>query len=515
MTDSGKISVIIAEDEPVILHNIAKKVENADSCFQVIKKAANGLEVMALLEKQTPDILITDIEMPGMNGLELIAEVTLRFPSVHIIILSGYNNFEYARTAMHYGVKEYLLKPVVQSDLTAILLKLAAQIGKERRNQERSILSRAISHVKEEGLTPACFSGKTFLLSLITLGNLPSGHVQPRYSPQFPAFWEQIDFTACLNDMRFVSHFWIIDEACCQQKFLILHGEDGKLSADRINSALYRHLSAVLSDAPFHIVTAGEAISYQDIWAVAKQIREYTARTTLLHTRDHHICTPKAEDPAPDYQKLKTDSDFFYQITSSGELIRYLAESLRQYAEMRLPQQHVENFICQCYRTLPSLFPIEEAVCHASMNRLLSTLHESADMDELCSQITVSLSELFFNHSAETTAISLPQKIRQYIDSHYHQEITAENLSKRFGYTPSYINRIFKKESGITPLQYVTSLRMEHAKELLLQEIDIKKIAAVTGYEDARYFSRVFKNETGLTPSAWAKQANSAPSRFQ
>lgn len=506
MTDSTQISVVIAEDEPVILHNITKKVENADPCFHVMKEAANGLEVMALVEKETPDILITDIEMPGMNGLDLIAEVTLRFPSVHIIILSGYNNFEYARRAMHYGVKEYLLKPVVQSDLTAVLLKLADQIGKERRNLERSILSRAISHVEDDSLTPACFSGKSFLLSLITLGNLPSRYVQPRYSPYLPAFWERIDFAACLNGMSSVSHFWIIDEACCLQKFLILHTESRNLSADRVNNALYQYLLSAAQDIPFHIVTAGEAISYREIWSFAKQIREYTAQTTLLHTRDCRICPPGAEHVSPDYKKLKTETDFLYQITTSGELIKYLSDSLHQYEENHIPQQYAENFIYQCYRTLPLLFPIEETICHAAMNRILSSLQESAGMDALCEQIKTSLSELFLNHSAETNADSLPQKIGQYIDSHYQQEITAETLSRRFGYTPSYINRIFKKEHGVTPLQYVTMQRMAHAKELLLQDIDIKKIAAVTGYEDARYFSRVFKNETGLTPSAWARQ---------
>ena len=506
MTDPKQITVIIAEDEPVILHNIAKKVENTDGGFRVIRKAANGLEVLALLERQIPDILITDIEMPGMNGLQLIGEVTARYPSVRIVILSGYHNFEYARTAMRYGVKEYLLKPVVQSDLSTVLLKLAAQILQDKKNQERNILSKAISHVGEEAASPACFQGKSFLLSLITLGNLPSRYVQPRYGAVLPALWERIDFDACINDMSCVSHFWIIDEACCQQKFLILHAEGETLPADQINITLYRHLLPVLKQVPFHIVTAAEPISYQDIWTCAKQIREYTTRATLLHTRDHRICAAKPEHFSLDYRKQRARTDFLSQIASPGELIKYLTESLRQSMEEQIPQQYVEEFIHQCYHAIPLLFPVEDRECQASLNRLLSSLHESADMDQLCEDITASLSALFLNHSRETNADSLPQKIRQYIDSHYHLEITAETLSKRYGYTPSYINRIFKKDSGITPLQYVTALRMERAKELLLTDIDIKKIAALTGYEDARYFSRVFKNETGLTPSAWAQQ---------
>lgn len=137
---------------------------------------------------------------------------------------------------------------------------------------------------------------------------------------------------------------------------------------------------------------------------------------------------------------------------------------------------------------------------------IFSSIHETTDVGELCDKIAEALSGLFFSHSPETDSDSLSRKIRQYIDNNYTREITAESLSKRYGYTHSYINRIFKKDCGATPMQYVTALRMEHARELLLQDIDIKKIAAMTGCEDARYFSRVFKNETGLTPSAWAQR---------
>lgn len=207
MTDPKQISVVIAEDEPLILNNIAKKVENSAECFKVIHKASNGMEVLEFLKKQLPDILITDIEMPGMNGLQLISEVTACFPSVRIIILSGYNNFEYARAAMHYGVKEYLLKPVVQSDLNNVLSKLEEEIRQSKKNMERNILSKAISDVKNEEMPPACFAGKSFLLSLITLGNLPSKHVQPHYTAFLPSLWKKIDFAVCIDSLTSVRHF--------------------------------------------------------------------------------------------------------------------------------------------------------------------------------------------------------------------------------------------------------------------------------------------------------------------
>lgn len=303
----------------------------------------------------------------------------------------------------------------------------------------------------------------------------------------------------------------MIDETCCLQKFLILHTDSENFSARHVNSTIFNYLCPVLGHVPFHVVTADTTISYQEIWSCAKLLREYTNQTTLLHSQDHCLYTPETTGFSLEYKNQKAKIDFLYQITSLPELTKYISDTLRQYDKNRTPQHYAEYFIYQCYRVLPLLFSIEEKSCRQSVNHILSSLHESTDTDQLCEKITASLSELFFNHSSETNTDSLPQKIRQYIDAHYHQEITAETLSRRYGYTPSYINRIFKRDSGTTPLQYVTALRMERAKELLLQDIDIKKIAAATGYEDARYFSRVFKNETGLTPSAWAHQAKREP----
>ena len=91
------------------------------------------------------------------------------------------------------------------------------------------------------------------------------------------------------------------------------------------------------------------------------------------------------------------------------------------------------------------------------------------------------------------------------MEKNYSQQVSMTDLSECFGYTASYINRLFKKEYGTSPIQYQTVLRMSRAKEILLKnpDINIKSVAQSVGYEDSRYFSRIFKNETGMTPSAW------------
>lgn len=132
MEQHSMIKVVVAEDEELIRNSIVKKIENVDSSFQVIGIADNGKVALELIHKNPPDLMITDIQMPIMGGIELIRTVHLYFPHIRIIITSGYADFEYARQAMRYNVNDYLLKPISKDDLKSALLKTKALIDNEK-----------------------------------------------------------------------------------------------------------------------------------------------------------------------------------------------------------------------------------------------------------------------------------------------------------------------------------------------------------------------------------------------
>lgn len=498
------ITVIIAEDEPIILNNISKKIKNSADYISLIGKAANGYKVLELFKTQVPDILITDIEMPGMNGLELIEQVKSQYPSVRIVILSGYNNFEYARAAIRYGVKDYILKPVTQKDLTATLLKLSESIIKERQHKERNILSMTIAGPQNDVIPSQYFDGKDFFLSLITIGNLPSQYTLPQFSNDSLGLWKQISFKDYLNSNESLKHFWLIDETYQLQKFIILPVNAREISTEYINLSLYNHLSCCLKDTPFHLTTSNGPIPYTDIWATAKHLRQFTKYSATMCTSSRYLLSQEPENTSWTSKEQRIKIDFLYQINTLHQFIKYTVDTLTQYVQQKIPQHYADNFIYEVYQILPLLFSADNHACQLAMNSVLSVLHSYLTSEQLCAAVTASLKNLYRNYSPELTADSLYEKICQYIDNNYRLKITAEDLSKRYGYTPSYINRIFRKAGNTSPLQYLTALRMEHAKQLLTQSSDIKSIALAVGYDDARYFSRVFKNETGVTPSVWA-----------
>jgi two-component system response regulator YesN len=125
-------TVLVVEDEPLIRENLVKKIRENCPGFEVVGEASDGREALDALAETSPDILITDIRMPVMDGLALIREAYYSFPEICVVIVSGYDEFEYAKSAIVHGVKDYLLKPVAASDLRATMSRLAVMLDAEK-----------------------------------------------------------------------------------------------------------------------------------------------------------------------------------------------------------------------------------------------------------------------------------------------------------------------------------------------------------------------------------------------
>jgi Response regulator containing CheY-like receiver domain and AraC-type DNA-binding domain len=134
------IRTVVVEDEELILNNLVKKIQAADPVFQVVGTATDGKSAIRALEDHTVDLLITDIHMPAMDGLEVIRHAHMNYPNIHKVIVSGYNEFEYARQALQHGVVDYLLKPVKSKDLELMLGRIKIRAGqvREQRKPEKA-----------------------------------------------------------------------------------------------------------------------------------------------------------------------------------------------------------------------------------------------------------------------------------------------------------------------------------------------------------------------------------------
>lgn len=131
MGEQHSFKVLVAEDEHLILKNIIKKINQLNSGFEVVGGVQNGKAALELIEEMVPDLIITDIRMPVMDGFQLLEQISLHYPHIKKVIISGYDEFEYARQALRYEVMDYLLKPVKQDALAKILNKVRISLEKE------------------------------------------------------------------------------------------------------------------------------------------------------------------------------------------------------------------------------------------------------------------------------------------------------------------------------------------------------------------------------------------------
>ncbi len=132
--------IIVAEDEELILNNIVKKIRSLHLGFEVVESAQDGLQALELIKKYSPDVLVTDIRMPVMDGLELARTVSEKYPHIYKIVISGYDEFKYAQEAMKYDVKDYLLKPVDKEALSAALHKIRISLETHKSLERGHIL---------------------------------------------------------------------------------------------------------------------------------------------------------------------------------------------------------------------------------------------------------------------------------------------------------------------------------------------------------------------------------------
>ncbi len=506
MKHYDNFSVLIAEDEPIILNNIAKKVEKVSPDIAVVGKAQSGMEALELLKNIPADIVITDIEMPGMNGLELIRALRKDYPRIRIIVLSGYSNFEYARTALRYGVEDYLLKPVEQETLGELLHTVCSMIAEERRLSSREILSLALNESTDQA-PPYTLGNEELMLFHITLGNLlPDTEGASLISGRmFTGLWNGLDFARSFESISDVEHLWLIDEQSPNQKFLILHAPMARMSTDYFCLLLKQDLSKNLGNVPFLVLACKETISYQQLWQKARILRS-AAKVLNRPFRQTHASVSDTEQPkAPETDRIRKDMQLLLTLSTEAAYLQCIQRTLPETCQY--PASVLHRYIREIFEGMHQCFQINLQDCDAAFSAFFARIPSIKSEEECYTCLKSSLQELWTQSSSHVTGSTLCSRIAQYIELHLTEPVSLTELSERFGYTPSYINRIFKKEFGTSPLQYLTDLRISRAKEILLKnpDINIKSVAMSVGFEDARYFSRVFKNETGLTPSAWVQ----------
>ena len=516
------------EDEIVTREGIRDNVDWQGNGFGFCGEAPDGEIALPLIQAAQPDLLITDIKMPFMDGLELCKIVREQMPWIKIVILSGHDEFEYAQKAINLGVTEYLLKPVTAQDLHHVLRRIAAQLDRERREQEQ--LEKLRSQVEEnraalrERLLLNLVMGAVSSVEAIEKGHLlgldlVAGcylvmviRIDLRNAADSFDYHEYQRIQRALADP--LEHYLdgLLIKKDVEELVLIVKG--------RTPEYLHERKDQLLQVVQHQAGTAGCGVAIgcgtvkHRMTDIYQSFVEALIEAQSLGNRDTAPLSGsigkaellKINKPAVEsYLRCGVKEDFpdFFD-TFIGPL-----------CEAALKSYMVKNYIVMDIALAAAKFVadlggnVDQAV--PALDNMEATLTEITTMEHLRDRLQdILVRALTYRDSlANHQHGMMLQQVHEYIDQHYMDAALSLNeVAGQVNLSPSHFSTVFSQETGQTFKEYLTEVRIRHAKELL-RSTTLKsfEISYQIGYSDPHYFSYVFRKHTGLSPKEFRQQA--------
>lgn len=527
----NSLKVVIADDEERICKLIQALINWEALGMEIVGVVHNGLDACEVVERLQPDILITDIRMPGASGLELIERVKKTVPNLEIIIVSGYAHFEYAQQAIKFGVGYYLLKPISKAELTEILEKLKERIGfrMESEQDKQELMRRARNNENEMRLklVSQLADGLDLCLTEKLLEETYHIHVQPGLYQVFCLKMDCEENTLgessvavlmekvkeildrhlkdkCLEFVVLVQEFYCIGvmnyEVCRQEEIRrvlknclsqievqksIFRPVDFSMSVgraerevqglcDSMNEAKLLIQERIVKGSGRLLERLGEPSSLQDENLLEKYLREITHAVEVMSIGQADAAVIYLQNETRKIRNIRG-----YEIL---ELVHSAADIFAACIQMQERIKNLEAFKKQC----------EQCISAEKLFRCLREFQQKY------------ITELADKHESDT--VRPVRKAKEYIQSHYSEPLTLEGISDMVGLSPAYFSVLFKKTEGEGFAKYLINVRIEQAK-LLLREtnLPVTEICRRVGYNDLKHFTHTFEKATEVKPSTYRK----------
>lgn len=539
MVEQRPVTICVIDDIEPVVDGICSKIDWSRHGIAVAGGALNGEDGLELIAEHKPDIIVTDIRMPVMNGLELAQEALKQCPRSKIILISGYHDFEYAQQALRLGVFDYIVKPFSLEEMEAIVLKAKEQLLEERNKfrdeqQLRQKVKESLPLLRQEYFNLILHHGTSEERAMERWKFLGI-RMEPK--PLVAMVVEIDQFAETFREMpieeteliRF-SLQNIVEETVCAST----RGELFKVTPSRfvcimnppVDTGIYELAEACRENIEAYTkftVTIGLGEPAESLGEVRHSYhRALQAIGYQFYTGGNSVISSgslQGETDRSSGYHLEREHELFFAFRKGNidETLALLNEVEADIANLR-PFPRPEYLSSLYYEIIYMLLRIlqEKASCEQ-----LSVIEHDVDRFKLESTGTLSdLRQLLRRVCAEGCSLIEKSRIsegehmvgtmQKYIRENLHLNLTTQHCARIVHMSGSYFTNVFKKVTGLTLSQYVTQMRMEKAMEMLLDGHQVQEIAGALGYEDRRYFSDAFKKQTGLTPSEY-KQSASRP----
>ena len=521
------MKILIVDDDIQIRTGLEVGIEWGKLGITEILVAEDGIEAMQKFKENLPEIVMTDIRMPGMNGLELSREIRKMSPSTRIIILSGYSEFEYARKALQYGVIDYLLKPVKIKELLSIITTVRDNIieinekEEQFKNHKKLFNEKFIEDILTEKITEKDLILKefkkhfnidhngiviTFVLEfdnyLINFKNMNS--------EQKRTFYEEVK--------KIISSIFIEEDIIVNQLedkfFIILKLKENRNSCSITNKLMEAHkiLNKSLKERFGISVTMGVGSTgliinlvklYKESLKALSQKLYLGAEASILFEESRSIKSKKYVCNINEKELKENISRYAYEAASCLISKEYEALKLQSCCD----RSFVKN-ICNDLRNILVRTIKEEGIDFDNLfgnNEALFDSFEGCETIESYKQWILKLYFVVLTSISEMKGIShnsLMLKAAEFIKLNYYRDITVEELGVHIQKNPKYFSHLFKKEFGVSFSEYCNKIRINEAKKLMQSSTLLSyEIASKVGFQDYKYFTQVFKKLEGYAPS--------------
>ena len=519
--------VLLVDDEEDIREGISRKMDWLGLGFSLVGEAANGQDALELAESLRPDVILTDIKMPFMDGLELCRILTDRLPAARFVVFSGFDAFEYAKQAIQMNVVEYILKPINADELSAVLRRLKDQLDRERaeRRNVELLRSRYMENLP--------------ILRELFYANLLDGRIEPG---------TERDRAAHL-DIDLQGEEWAVglayigsDRRDALSTLSIQNLLEETLTADRCKLSLYNDWVAV-------IVSLTESFTIYDLIRVLDRVCTLAASYLGL-TLTVGVGAPCKElsgmarsaaeaRTALEYRSMVGRGQVIYigdLEPDGGQVLTFEeADERTLTAAVRLgSEQEVRDAAAALAGKIREANPaagqynlfLMELVTHlmkmtrrsgVGVEEVFGTgfslpIQDSAlpsleELEDWCAERYLRLRTLIRRRKTDSAGQTV-ETAKEYIRQHYAEsDLSVEKLCAYLHLSSTYFSTLFKRETGTSFTAYVTTVRMEAAAEAIRgTEEKTYLIAQRCGYEDPNYFSYVFKRHFGVTPTKYRSE---------
>lgn len=493
--------VMIVDDEPAAITYLSTIIKKRCPDFTVTSTASNGEEALGKIVEECPDILLFDIQMPLLNGLEMAQKIQeLEVPTL-MVAVSGYSQFDYAVSAMKNGVVDYLLKPVMTSEVEKLFKKLKSLLQQRYFQEYVDIMRRLCNgeNVPKEKIL-RYFGSENYYIALARQNGLPM-----RFS--------SVQGKEVYSDIHEVIYAYGRDE----QESLYMWPEALVMNDPFRNLVSSRMEKDTIKEGYYTLIYSSKSVGLEDLAETIKKLYHLLDRSIVLGKNNIiDICNYQEPRWNADNMEKKELQDLIYCMGKfdSKQAKEHLENVMKDWELQERPLLWIERRIRQLSSSLllggngnyDKNYQLNEYV----LEDVFSNSYTFAQLLEGISNLLFPSAETIQKEEKLDTS-EFVDRISSFMEAYMDRNLNVQLISKEFSISPTYLGKLFRKHKNMSMNSFLTSIRIERAKEILQKNpnIMIKELAERVGYRDQFYFSRVFRSYTEMSPSEYSLNMSS------